>query len=213
MGTVAATDAYAFGGLFGGSSGSGHKSAGVDAIGVHVNGKDNKPNIDIRTCDSETEELVGSECCLKTLVYTDNDETKCCSTEGYAVQDGKCKKQCGEGFVLNEETNDCEDACPVERQCGDTCCGINNVCVEDENKNKWCCHKDYGGYTDLEQIEASGMCCNAAQLKGYTDTNDCCNNEAIYLSWNSEYYQETSCCASGNISQGTGEDGADECLE
>ena len=87
---LAATSAFAFGGIFGGGHKS-HPSSGVDSIGVHYNGKDNKPNIDIRSCDSETEELIGSECCLKTSVYIDNDETKCCSTEGYEVKDEHCQ--------------------------------------------------------------------------------------------------------------------------
>ena len=32
----------------------------------------------------------------------------------------KKQKQCGLGWTLNEETNDCE--CPDERRCGGTCC-------------------------------------------------------------------------------------------
>ena len=113
--TAVSTNAWSFGGL----GILGHKSShkgGVNAIGVHIDTENKEqPNIDIRSCDSETEELVGSECCKKTLIYTDNDTTKCCSTEGYAVQDGKCKKQCGWGWTLNEESNECE--CPEERRC------------------------------------------------------------------------------------------------
>ena len=35
------------------------------------------------------------------------------------------------------------EPCPEERQCGDICCGESNVCVDEGNGNKWCCHEDY----------------------------------------------------------------------
>ena len=60
-----ATNAWAFGGLLDGITGHKSHSGGVNAIGVHIDGEGGA-NIDIRTCDSETEELVGTECCLKT---------------------------------------------------------------------------------------------------------------------------------------------------
>ena len=109
LGTIlfVATSAWALGGFFGGHKS--HNYSGVDAVGVHYNGDDKKPDINIRGCDSKTEELLGTECCPKTLVYEDGGVSKCCSMEGYEVKDGKCKKQCGAGLVLNEETNECEE--------------------------------------------------------------------------------------------------------
>ena len=192
LGTVfMATTAFAFGGIFGGGgNSSSRKTAGVDAIGVHVNGKGTKPNIDVRTCDSETEELVGSECCKKTLIYTDNDTTKCCSLEGYAVQDGKCKKQCGWGWTLNEESNECE--CPEERQCGETCCGTGNICEEDENGKKWCCHEKRGDWAGDES-----WCCDPSASTGYSsDDESCCDSGSV--AFKRDEAGETSCCASGN---------------
>ena len=188
LGTVfVATSAMAFSGVFGGGGGGGRKSSGVDSIGVHVNGKD-KANIDIRSCNSETEELLGNECCPKTLIYTDNDTTKCCSLEGYAVQDGKCKKQCGEGLVLNEETNDCEDACPAERQCGDVCCGQWNVCHPELNV---CC---MDAYEDWEE-EWMDACCPAGSPGYEAYEGKCCEVGEILVP---DVYENPHCCPAGS---------------
>ena len=179
-----ATTALAFGGMFNHGSKSTAYKGGVDAIGVHVNGK-GKADIDIRSCDSETEELVGSECCLKTLIYTDNDTTKCCSTEGYAVQDGKCKKQCGLGWTLNEETNDCE--CPDERRCGDVCCGETSVCHPELNV---CCHYDY----EYMGAEFMDYCCPAGST-GYRGDGNCCDNNSVQYRRGDE---DLACCPAGH---------------
>ena len=235
---LTASTALAFGGVFNHGSKSSTYKGGVDAIGVHVNGK-GKADIDIRSCDSETEELVESECCKKTLIYIDNDTTKCCSTEGYAVQDGKCKKQCGEGLVLNEETNECEDACPEERRCGETCCAEENVCVD----GKWCCafwYEQLAEEIGAEKIEDNYACCNANESVGFSEwAGRCCSSgEKTYLRYVSTANPDTSgdmvccdgvviridfseeegwyeqyCCAPDKIVYGAGENGADECLE
>ena len=189
---LVATSVTTQAGAFGGLGILGHKSShkgGVNAIGVHIDTENKEqPNIDIRSCDSETEELVGSECCKKTLIYTDNDTTKCCSTEGYAVQDGKCKKQCDEGLVLNEETDDCEDTCPAERRCGETCCGEHNICVDD---NK-CCYgdkyEDEDGYWYDEN-----RCCAASASSGFSTMDGSCCAEGTYPSYN-PHEDETHCC-------------------
>lgn len=65
-----------------------------------------------------------------------------------------------------------EPACPTERQCGNTCCGAGNVCV-DGNK---CC---FGSSTDDYNEE---LCCDASESTGYAWTdwweygNSCCPN-------------------------------------
>ena len=200
LGTIfVATSVWAFSGIGIGSLQRHKSKSGVDAIGVHIDSSGKKANVDVRSCDSETEELVGSECCKKTLIYTDNDTTKCCSTEGYAVQDGKCKKQCGLGWTLNEETNDCEcpekwhelneetgecvETCAANRQCGDYCCGAGNICV-DGNK---CCDKDYDG--DEEQ------CCNASETNGYSnDWGECCASEWTLLYHGGDWNRGTTSC-------------------
>ena len=206
------TSVWAFGGvgIFGHKS---HHSSGVSSIGVHYNGKDDKPNIDIRSCDSETEELVGSECCKKTLIYTDNDTTKCCSTEGYAVQDGKCKKQCGEGLVLNKETNECcseelGHCCPIGQIPHDlpyppfkSCCNGELYCTPRNNDGScpggysFCCPQgkkvlsiapeEYGALI-------SEHCCPAGSTE-IAPSGECCgyDNTFVLDGW---------CCPAGSTS-------------
>ena len=98
LGTVLiATTALAFGG-----HGSGRKStaftSGVDAIGVHFNGK---------KCPS-WQELV----------------------------DNECMDKCAEGYKRDIE-GACVEICPEERQCGETCCGEGNICIDGDK----CCNK------------------------------------------------------------------------
>lgn len=181
-----ATTALAFGGIFNHGNKSTTYKGGVNAIGVHIGGE-GQVDIDIRNCDSETEELVGTECCLKTLVYEDGGVAKCCSTEGYAVQDGQCKKQCGEGLVLNEETNECEDACPAERQCGDICCGEGNVCHPELNV---CCKDDYEDFGE----DWMDRCCPAGSV-GKDYYGECCEIGDILASNDTDSY----CCPAGSI--------------
>ena len=186
--TTVSTNAWAFGGIVDGITGHKSHHSGVSSIGVHYNGE-GQVDVDIRTCDSETEELVGSECCKKTLVYDDNGVSKCCSTEGYAVQDGKCKKQCGEGLVLNEETNECEDACPAERRCGDVCCGANNVCHPELNI---CCGEDYEAWGE----DFMSVCCPVGS-PGYSFVDEICCSTGTFLTETIEGSHDFVCCPIG----------------
>lgn len=132
---LAATSVWAFGGvgIFGHKS---HHSSGVNSIGVHVNGEDNKPNIDIRTCDSKTEELVGTEClpkCAEGLERnTDGSCTVCagenanvylsymddpCGTETPITGDCKSNKDCKTGEFCNLTNTDEDGSKPNAGTC------------------------------------------------------------------------------------------------
>ena len=189
-----ATSAFALGGFFGGHKS--HNYSGVDAVGVHYNGDDKKPDINIRTCDSNTEELVGTECCPKTLVYDDNGVAKCCSMEGYEVKDGKCK-----------------EACPEERQCGDYCCQGDNVCNKETNE---CCNEalDYccPSNQTATQDHGTNSCCSGTpfcQVQDYEgnclwNSYNCCpEGGEVYLEQNNGIPVVYQCCL-GEVFPGKG---------
>ena len=79
--------------------------------------------------------------------------------------------ECNLGWTANE-SGACE--CPEERKCGDTCCGVNNVCV-DGNK---CCYVEYQSYFEHGWRESiDSMCCDVNESLGYAmevDANRCC---------------------------------------
>ena len=100
----------------------------------------------------------------------------------------KTKVTCSLPYTLNEEKNECE--CPAAQQCGETCCGEGNVCV-DGNK---CCYQDMEG-----NVDEGSMCCYATESTGYsTSDEECCGLDAIpYIRYYNSYEvdQGTSCCA------------------
>ena len=120
------TSVWAFGGvgIFGHKS---HHSSGVSSIGVHYNGTDNKPNIDIRSCDSETEELVGSECLPKCPDGLErNTDNSCTICKNKNVYLSYMDDPCGTETPMNQQE------CEVGSDCwwgqgGDTCC-VNGKC-------------------------------------------------------------------------------------
>ncbi len=120
---------------------------GVDAIGVHINGK---------AC-ADDEELI----------------------------DGKCV-----------------EICPQERQCGATCCGEGNVCV-DGNK---CCFGD--GSDDTK-------CCDATESSGFNSFyQTCCTNtETTYVAELDMSGQYTVCCPKENLKKKVGYKGQSVCCD
>ena len=205
-----ATTALAFGGVFSHGSKSTTYKGGVNAIGVHYNGE--KKKADIQTgCPEHS--------------AWNNDTLKC---------------ECNKWYAMSAETHECEETCTSDRQCGDTCCGDGNICV-DGNK---CCNPEWEQWIEY----GINACCDASTSNGY-DTNNqvccgrdetayrsyadilCCPNDYVltelgvfsqccppetkgYISYHDEEgFLETSCCAPDKISYGTGENGVDECLE
>ena len=83
-----------------------------------------------------------------------------------------------------------EESCPEERQCGDTCCGTGNICV-DGNK---CCFKNYADWGGNE------MCCDAATSNGFStsDWSCCVSGSKAHISSHDADDIETSCCAEGS---------------
>ena len=168
LGTIfVATSALAFSGVFGGGSGSSKQatySGGVDAIGVHFNGK---------PADSEATEPV----------------------------------TCEAPYILNESTNECE--CPVEKQCGEYCCGGDNVCNKETQE---CCSEalDYccpSGQTASRMNNGGGAltCCPGIVYDGFVksdgtpryDFSFCCLEGEVYLKGIDNYNGDTlyQCCA------------------
>lgn len=89
-----------------------------------------------------------------------NIKTECPAHSTWSDETLKC--ECDTWYAMNEETHQCEETCATIQQCGNTCCGARNICV-DGNK---CCHKDYEG--DEE------MCCDASVSTGYANTEEEC---------------------------------------
>ena len=88
LGTIfVATGALAFGGIFGGSSGSGRKSSGVSAIGVHVNGK-SKADIVLAECSGNGVKGVDDNCYCNQGFTGTNCETKLCESGSFCGMDG-----------------------------------------------------------------------------------------------------------------------------
>ena len=77
-----------------------------------------------------------------------------------------------------------EETCPAEKQCGETCCGHDNVCNKETNE---CCTSDLD------------WCCNAPQVAYKTPWNskECCNG--VMYSPRAPYYY---CCPEGSIVHG-----------
>ena len=141
-----ATNAFAFGGIGLGLKSNSHKSSGVDAIGVHINGK-GKADIDITDGDSEI--------------------------------------------------------CPPERQCGDYCCGYDNVCNKETGQccnSKLCCAANESAFCDSVACSFGGAECCAGPLYCYWTADGVC-----------DAYR---CCPAPSIVfKNKGLDGADLCCE
>jgi len=134
-----------------------------------------------------------------------NIKTECPEHSAWSDETLKC--ECDTWYVMNEETHECEETCGANRQCGDTCCGADNICV---GGNK-CCHKDYEG--DEEQCcdttssvgyaNDFGRCCAANELlvtQGGSvcsppDNPEICEDDYILLEYKHAYY----CCPEGSV--------------
>ena len=168
---LAATSAFAFGGIFGG----GHKSHtynGVDSIGVHID-PDNPINPPVFVdCNEDTETEINGVCCANEKVY--DNGTKCCTTEGYVVKDGQC-----------------QEACPAERQCGEVCCGEGNMC---NTATGQCCRQEYDG-------SMGECCTAGLPGYSTNDGGCCGEGTTPFISWYSdeEWGKDTSCCAPDKV--------------
>ena len=164
-----ATTALAFGGVFSHGNKSTTYKGGVDAIGVHINGKD-KANIDIRTCDSETEELVGTEClpkCPKGIERnTDNSCTVCANGNVYlSFNKGN---ECGTETPMNQTP--CETGSDCGDGMGDTSCcdATTHTCKS-------------GNYYYNEDTGEEGYTCVEANEKVCKSNKDCGSGEYCNL--------------------------------
>ena len=114
--TTVSTNAWAFGGIVDGITGHKSHHSGVSSIGVHYNGKDDKPNIDIRTCDSETEELVGSEClpkCPEGLERNTDNSCSVCAGENANVYLSYMDDPCGTETPMNQTPCETDADCYI----------------------------------------------------------------------------------------------------
>ena len=129
---------------FGGLGILGHKSShkgGVNAIGVHIDSTGKKADIDIVDGD-------------------DSQEPTCPAHSFWNKKKKAC--ECEWQYTLNAETGACE--CPAEKQCGDICCGGDNVCNHETGQ---CCN------------EALNYCCSDGQtVTKYRGQPYCCSNPA-----------------------------------
>ena len=85
-----------------------------------------------------------------------------------------------------------EETCPPEKQCGETCCGAGNVCVDD---NKCC----FGNSADDYNEE---LCCDVSESTGYAWTdgwhdkvNSCCPNNRSLTSFLTPMENLSVCCS------------------
>lgn len=154
--SIIAGEALAFGGI-GIGSGGGHKSStykgGVDAIGIHINGK-GKANIDIRTCDSATEELVGTECLPKCADGLERNTDNSCTI---------CKNK---NVYLSYMDDPCETETPMNQipcsEGDDGCCiASSNFCrahMEESSGNNICPTETAKSCTSNKDCESGEFC-------------------------------------------------------
>ena len=140
LGTVfVATTAFAFGGIFGGDSSSSRKSAGVDAIGVHMNGK-GKANI----VPAEPEEVCAEgilkdrfghcNICKNGNVYLSYMDDPCST----AMTPKSCEtgSDCWQGVADNTCCSSNTHTCKHGNAYWDSVHGrVSYACSEDNNKN------------------------------------------------------------------------------
>ena len=125
-----ASTALAFGGIFGGSSGSGRKSSGVDAIGVHVNGK-GKTDIKIASCANYAGTGLQDETTYAGGLagLADDNETQCRCPTGQKWDGSACidsdgapcsswtTNECGSGYYCQfSPTDHTDDLKPTPSQ-------------------------------------------------------------------------------------------------
>lgn len=112
LGTIfVATTAFAFGGIFGGGGHKSSHSGGVDAIGVHINGKD-KANIDIlEPCPDGLERNTDGTCtvCANGNVYLSYMDDPC------GTDTPMNQKECEVGSDCLEGTG--SETCCVDGKC------------------------------------------------------------------------------------------------
>lgn len=176
---VIASNVWAFGGIGIGGKSSSRRESGVDAIGIHINGK-SKANIDIIDGDSEIcpeERQCGDVCCSEGNMC--NTATGQCCRQEYDGSMGEC---CPTGS-LGYSTND--GGC-----CGDgTTPYVSYYSVEESMNNTSCCAPDkvYRIY-DYDYYEGDELwryyeqgCCEDTIYPGvgYKGWNVCCDHEPV----------------------------------
>ena len=126
------------------------------------------------------------------------------------------KCECDAWYVMNEERHQCEETCAANRQCGDTCCGAGNICVDgnkccnQNNPEDECC--DIAGSQGF--ADAAGECCISGCVLLHMDGGDTlcvsapsdssCEDDYILLEYKHAYY----CCPEGS----TGVNDNGECI-
>ena len=149
-GTIS-TNAWSFGGIFGGNHKSSHKG-GVNAIGVHIDTNNTqKPNIEI--------------------IDGDNTETKECSGNGVKGVDDNC--YCNQGYTgTNCETKLCESGsfCGMD---GDDplCCPSDHICTTAGDVLGTCWRAESGCTTNADCETAEG--CAGGNCYCHLEAEDC----------------------------------------
>ena len=208
-----ASAALAFGGVFGGG-GHGSKSTtykgGVDAIGVHFGGEKKgsiSPKPEEHNCSEQG---------------TWNTETsKCACDFGYTGTDCSCAAP----YVFNESTNTCE--CPDEKQCGEVCCGGDNVCHQDTETGEFqCCNPTYNECCPANQTATRSYgppyvvfeCCTGVAYCWRVGPDGECLDDYYYCCANGEpfkmghfSYGDAYTCCPGTLYKGAKSDGSDLC--
>ena len=137
------------------------------------------------------EDLIEGVCTPKTC----GDNMHCDTTQNTCVCDEEYEDD-GQGG--------CKESCPEERQCGETCCGEGNICVDGDK----CCNKEgyESGWSDDE------ICCPASTSTGSDSYSyECCSLEqTTYII---DEYNMTQCCAKDNFYKGVGYKGWSVCCD
>ena len=193
------TSALAFSGLVGGGSSS-HKEhvykGGVDAIGIHFNGKPADSQGGEETCPGGTQ--CGDGCCQGDNVChqdTESGEYQCCSEElnyccpinqaVYPAPWDKSRGLCCDGTVFCKRY-DSEGNCKYYE-----CCEVGKQVLPEKydtpngEKMKVCCPPGATGYCSVEDCDGQGpICCESGKMlikdsKG--DTHCCPEGSTSYV--------------------------------
>lgn len=123
------------------------------------------------------------------------------------------------GVHINGDTPDSqEESCSAEKQCGDTCCGAGNVCVngneccfgnsiDDYNEELCCDASESTGYAWMEGWQYGNICCpNNRTITSIENVPVCCSeNEFAFINSydpdgiNDGAHIHGACCDNGHI--------------
>jgi len=120
-------------------------------------------------------------------------------TNNQDLFDGKCVPKCATGEERQLDGS-CKEPCPEERQCGETCCGEGNICVDGDK----CCNQYF------YESWGNEVCCDASESTGFASNWECCSLEqTTYI----DIHDDTSCCAKNNFYKGVGYNGRSICCD